>query len=60
MDFDQFKKPTRLLYLPEPHRTILEASIDAMLKSDGEASIEIKKVIVDENHMTFSIRLKSK
>jgi hypothetical protein len=53
------KDNIRLLVLPEPHRTILEASIDALMRSNTHATIELQK-IQTLTGQTFSVKLKTK
>lgn len=48
MNEDDIKKATRQVYLPEPHRTVLDASMAALLNYKGEGFVKVTKQI-DEN-----------
>lgn len=48
------KEKERILKLPEPHRTIFEMTLNALIVSPDDGSITIKKITTEQG-VTFSI-----
>jgi hypothetical protein len=57
MNEHNIKQNTRLYYLPEPHRTVLESAVATLINGDGEGYIKVSKHLDLEGKQILSIEV---